>query len=170
MRRFGLPVLPLIVGAILGPLFEKHLRRSLQGTGGDASGLIGGPVSWVCYGIVLVVLLWPLIARLRRVVDRGVDGAGGSDAGGSGPGGTGGSGTPLSVAASRAPVASSRLPTVDRASGESLTSGIPKVAVALRLAVMTTVQAPVDPAQSPVQPRSEPVSMNGVRRTLVPGE
>ena len=43
MRRFGLPVLPLIVGAILGPLFEKHLRRSLQLTGGDLSGLIGGP-------------------------------------------------------------------------------------------------------------------------------
>jgi len=93
MRRFGLPVLPLIVGAILGPLFEKHLRRSLQGTGGDASGLIGGPVSWVCYGIVLVVLLWPLIARLRRVVDRGVDGTGGSGTGGFGPSGTDGSGT-----------------------------------------------------------------------------
>src|SRR4029079_18560661 len=39
MRRFGLPVLPLIVGAILGPLFERHLRRSLQTTGGDVSGL-----------------------------------------------------------------------------------------------------------------------------------
>ena len=38
MRRFGLPVLPLIVGAILGPLFERHLRRSLQTTGGDVSG------------------------------------------------------------------------------------------------------------------------------------
>jgi putative tricarboxylic transport membrane protein len=77
MRRFGLPVLPLIVGAILGPLFERHLRRSLQTTGGDVSGLLGGPVAWVCYGIVIVVLLWPLIARLRRVVDRGVDGTGG---------------------------------------------------------------------------------------------
>ena len=60
MRRFGLPVLPLIVGAILGPLFERHLRRSLQTTGGEASGLLGGPVAWVCYGIVIVVLLWPL--------------------------------------------------------------------------------------------------------------
>ena len=90
MRRFGLPVLPLIVGAILGPLFERHLRRSLQTTGGDASGLLGGPVSWVCYGIVIVVLLWPLIARLRRVIDRGVDGTGGPGAGGSGPGADGG--------------------------------------------------------------------------------
>ena len=85
MRRFGLPVLPLIVGTILGPLFERHLRRSLQGTGGDASGLIGGPVAWVCYGVVVVVLLWPLVARLRRVLDRGTGddgGRGGSAAGG----------------------------------------------------------------------------------------
>ena len=36
MRRFGLPVLPLIVGAILGPLFERHLRRSLQTSGGTS--------------------------------------------------------------------------------------------------------------------------------------
>ena len=86
MRRFGLPVLPLIVGAILGPLFERHLRRSLQTTGGEVSGLLGGPVTWVCYGIVIVVLLWPLIARLRRVIDRGVDGTGGPGTDGPGPG------------------------------------------------------------------------------------
>ncbi|MFL6080101.1 MAG: tripartite tricarboxylate transporter permease [Ornithinibacter sp.] len=84
MRRFGLPVLPLIVGAILGPLFERHLRRSLQTTGGDVSGLLGGPVAWVCYGVVIVVLLWPLVARLRRVIDRGTGGTGGGSAGGSG--------------------------------------------------------------------------------------
>ena len=92
MRRFGLPVLPLIVGAILGPLFERHLRRSLQTSGGDASGLLGGPVAWVCYGIIIVVLLWPLIARLRRVVDRGVDGTGGPSGGGDGAGGPGSNG------------------------------------------------------------------------------
>lgn len=66
MRRFGLPVLPLIVGVILGPLAEKQARRSLQLSGGDASGLIGGPVAWVCYAIIALVLLWPLIARVVR--------------------------------------------------------------------------------------------------------
>jgi putative tricarboxylic transport membrane protein len=88
MRRFGLPVLPLIVGTILGPRFELHLRRSLQGTGGDASGLLGGPVAWVCYGVVIVVLLWPLVARLRRVIDRGTGNDGGPGGGAAGgPGG-----------------------------------------------------------------------------------
>jgi hypothetical protein len=41
--RFGLPVLPLIVGGILGPVAEQQGRMALQLTGGDASGLIGGP-------------------------------------------------------------------------------------------------------------------------------
>lgn len=72
MRRFGLPVLPLIVGAILGPLFERHLRRSLQTSGGDLSGLFGGPVAWVCYGIIIAVLLWPLLARLRPSRQEGI--------------------------------------------------------------------------------------------------
>ena len=102
MRRFGLPVLPLIVGAILGPLFERHLRRSLQTSGGDVSGLLGGPVAWVCYGIIIVVLLWPLIARLRRVVDRGVDGTGGPSGGDDGAGGPGSNGATSTPDAPRA--------------------------------------------------------------------
>jgi putative tricarboxylic transport membrane protein len=74
MRRFGLPVLPLIVGVILGPLAEKQGRRSLQLSGGDLSGLVGNWVSWVAYGIVLLVLVWPLVARvLRRRKDTHVD-------------------------------------------------------------------------------------------------
>jgi putative tricarboxylic transport membrane protein len=72
MRRFGLPVLPLIVGVILGPLAEKQGRRSLQLSGGDLSGLIGGPVAWVAYGIVVVVLFWPVFAKIVRTV-RGVE-------------------------------------------------------------------------------------------------
>ena len=35
MRRFGLPVLPLIIGVILGPRIERQLRQSLQLGGGD---------------------------------------------------------------------------------------------------------------------------------------
>lgn len=67
MRRFGLPVLPLIVGVILVPLAEKLGRRSLQLTGGDLSGLVGGPVAWVAYAIIVVVLAWPLVtASIRR--------------------------------------------------------------------------------------------------------
>lgn len=66
MRRFGLPVLPLIVGVILGPRAELQGRRSPQLSGGDLSGLLGGPVSYTIYAVILVLLAWPLIKRLRR--------------------------------------------------------------------------------------------------------
>ncbi|GAA1626171.1 tripartite tricarboxylate transporter permease [Nonomuraea maheshkhaliensis] len=66
MRRFGLPVLPLIVGVILGPRAELQGRRSLQLSGGELSGLLGGPVSYAIYAIILIVLAWPLIKRIVR--------------------------------------------------------------------------------------------------------
>ena len=39
MRRFALPVLPLILGVILGPLMELKLREALTISDGDLSGL-----------------------------------------------------------------------------------------------------------------------------------
>ncbi|MFE9954714.1 tripartite tricarboxylate transporter permease [Micromonospora sp. NPDC005299] len=63
MRRFGLPILPLIVGIILGPRAELQGRRALQLSGGELHGLIGGWVSWLIYATIAVVLLWPLIGR-----------------------------------------------------------------------------------------------------------
>lgn len=63
MRRFGLPVLPLIVGVVLGPLAERQGRMALQLSGGDVSGLIGGPVSYLVYVVAVIVLAWPLLVR-----------------------------------------------------------------------------------------------------------
>ena len=49
MRRFGLPVLPLIIGVILGPRIERQLRQSLQLGGGDWGSLFTEPVAIVVY-------------------------------------------------------------------------------------------------------------------------
>jgi putative tricarboxylic transport membrane protein len=80
MRRFGLPVLPLIVGVILGPRVEEQGRRALQLSSGDVKGMFGGtdivtgafklsPVAIAAYLIILLVLLWPLIFKgLRRLL------------------------------------------------------------------------------------------------------
>ena len=67
MRRFGLPVLPLILGVILGPRLEKQLRKTLQLSDGHISGLWSEPVAVVVYVVVAVVLAWPLVARLARL-------------------------------------------------------------------------------------------------------
>jgi putative tricarboxylic transport membrane protein len=66
MRRYGLPVLPCIIGVILGPFAEQKLRQALQISNGDLGGLFE-PISIVVYCIVGLLLLWPLV---RRVLPR----------------------------------------------------------------------------------------------------
>jgi putative tricarboxylic transport membrane protein len=63
MRRYGLPLLPAIIGVILGPFAEEKLRTSLQISNGDIGGLVE-PMSVVVYVIVALILLFPLIRRL----------------------------------------------------------------------------------------------------------
>ncbi len=66
MRRFGLPVLPLILGVILGPRIEGQLRKTLQLSAGDPAGLFSEPIAIVVYIIVALILAWPLIFKLIR--------------------------------------------------------------------------------------------------------
>jgi putative tricarboxylic transport membrane protein len=63
MRRYGLPVLPAIIAVILGPRAELQLRRTLQLSNGEISGLWSTPLAKFVYLIIAIVLLWPLIAR-----------------------------------------------------------------------------------------------------------
>ena len=71
MRRYGLPVLPAIIGVILGPDAELQLRRALQIANGDWTTLISTPLAVIIYLVILVLLLLPAIRALRR---RGRDG------------------------------------------------------------------------------------------------
>jgi putative tricarboxylic transport membrane protein len=77
MRRFGLPILPLIVAVILGPRVELQGRRALQLSSGDVKGLFGSvdvatgefrfsALAIVVYVIIVLVLLWPLIFKAIR--------------------------------------------------------------------------------------------------------
>ncbi|NLU75484.1 tripartite tricarboxylate transporter permease [Streptomyces sp. HNM0575] len=82
MRRFGLPVLPAIIGVILGPNAEQQLRRALQISDGSVTGLVNTPFSVTVYVVIALLLAWPL---LRRLAGRGRPQ-------GSGPGGGGSDG------------------------------------------------------------------------------
>jgi putative tricarboxylic transport membrane protein len=63
MRRYGLPLLPAIIGVILGPFAEERLRRALQLSNGDLGGLFD-PLAVIVYVIVALILLFPLIRWL----------------------------------------------------------------------------------------------------------
>jgi putative tricarboxylic transport membrane protein len=64
MRRYGLPVVPAIIGVILGPRAEQQMRRAFQLSNGEISGLFNSPLAIAIYVIVVLVLLWPLLRRL----------------------------------------------------------------------------------------------------------
>ncbi|GAA1918523.1 tripartite tricarboxylate transporter permease [Nocardioides lentus] len=61
VRRFGIPVLPLILGVILGPLMEVRLREALDLSSGDLVGLVNEPIAIIVYAIIVLVVVVPLV-------------------------------------------------------------------------------------------------------------
>ncbi|KQW43885.1 tripartite tricarboxylate transporter TctA [Nocardioides sp. Root1257] len=67
MRRFGIPVLPFILGVILGPLMESKLREALAISGGDFSVLLDEPLAIATYALIAVlVVARPVFAVINR--------------------------------------------------------------------------------------------------------
>ena len=64
--RLGVPVLPLAFGAVLGPILEENLRRTLM-IHKDWSVFFERPISLTMIVIALSVLFAPLIANLVRL-------------------------------------------------------------------------------------------------------
>jgi putative tricarboxylic transport membrane protein len=58
MRRFGLPVLPLIIGVILGPRLEAQLTEALAISSGDVSTLWSEPVAVVVYVVIAAAIVF----------------------------------------------------------------------------------------------------------------
>ncbi|KEQ03697.1 tripartite tricarboxylate transporter permease [Pseudorhizobium pelagicum] len=57
---------PLLLGFILGPMLEEHLRRALLLSRGDATVFITHPISAVLLGISVLLLLTVLLPGIRR--------------------------------------------------------------------------------------------------------
>jgi putative tricarboxylic transport membrane protein len=69
LRKLDVPLAPIILGVVLGPLMEKNLRRALALSGGDWSVLFDGSITkalWLLAGLSVVV---PLLLRRRAAVN-----------------------------------------------------------------------------------------------------
>ena len=69
MERNRIPLPPLVLALILGPLIERNLRLGLMQTGGDLLPFFTRPISVVAILAILLFLFWdkltPLFGRLR---------------------------------------------------------------------------------------------------------
>jgi putative tricarboxylic transport membrane protein len=65
MRRYGLPVVPVVIGVILGPLAELQLRRAMQLSGGDPGALVASWFSIALYAVLALAFVVPLLWRWR---------------------------------------------------------------------------------------------------------
>ena len=65
-RRFGVPITPLIIGLILGPMAELQMRRSIQIGGGEVSALWATSISKILYLVLFMVIIGPLIWNFKK--------------------------------------------------------------------------------------------------------
>ena len=65
MKKFGYEPAPLVLAFVLGPMLENNLRKSLILSQGEFSTFVTRPLSAIALLLAIVLLLSPLIPRLR---------------------------------------------------------------------------------------------------------
>src|SRR3954447_10149985 len=66
LRWFGLPLAPVLIAVILGPLAETSLRRALAISEGDPGALFSSGLTITLYALLLLGLVWAVMTRLRN--------------------------------------------------------------------------------------------------------
>lgn len=66
MRRYQLPLAPVLIAVILGPLAETELRRALTVSEGDLTILVSSPVTITLYIILAITLVVSGMQHLRH--------------------------------------------------------------------------------------------------------
>src|SRR5699024_6256387 len=70
LKRYGVPLAPLMIGMVLGPLAESNLRDALLASGGHTSVLVSSPITSVLYivltGLLVCTGVGRVLARRRQ--------------------------------------------------------------------------------------------------------
>jgi putative tricarboxylic transport membrane protein len=66
MRRYDLPIPPLVMGIILGPMAEQYFLTSMVSHQNDLTVFVTRPVSAVILALSVLMVTWPLVKRVRR--------------------------------------------------------------------------------------------------------
>jgi putative tricarboxylic transport membrane protein len=65
-RRARIPIGPLVLGLILGPMMEANLRRALILSRGDWGAVLSKPIALFFLVATALSLAWPLLRTLWR--------------------------------------------------------------------------------------------------------
>ena len=73
MRRYDLPIPPLVMGVILGPMAEQYFLTSMVSNGNDLLVFVTRPVSAAVLALSAAMVVWAVAksARTRRRVRAG---------------------------------------------------------------------------------------------------
>jgi putative tricarboxylic transport membrane protein len=63
MRIFGFPLVPAVLGLVLGPMSEQHFRRAIAISEGDFLVFLARPLSAALLAVAVTMLLVPTFAR-----------------------------------------------------------------------------------------------------------
>ncbi|MFT4127735.1 MAG: tripartite tricarboxylate transporter permease [Gordonia sp. (in: high G+C Gram-positive bacteria)] len=67
MRRYDVPIAPVLIAVILGPLAEYSLRDAMGNSGNNAAVLVSSPITVTLYVVLALGVVWGLIRRRRSV-------------------------------------------------------------------------------------------------------
>lgn len=65
MRRWDLPIPPLVMGIILGPMAEQYFLTSMVANQNDLTIFVTRPVSATILAVAVAMLVWPVLKRMR---------------------------------------------------------------------------------------------------------
>ena len=67
LNQFKIDMVALIIGFVLGPMVENHLRRALIASNGRFSDIFNRPLAVIFLSVSLLFLFWPLIKKSIRM-------------------------------------------------------------------------------------------------------
>ena len=68
LRHWGYPMAPLVLGIVLGDLFEKNLRRALVLSDGNLTPFFTRPIAGTLAAAIVAIVGWKLWSMRRRRV------------------------------------------------------------------------------------------------------
>ena len=66
MKKYGFEPAPLVLAFVLGPMLENNLRKSLILSRGDFWTFVERPISAVCLGLAVLLLISPLLPMFNK--------------------------------------------------------------------------------------------------------